>query len=239
MGTIAQEIERLQSTKYAIRQAIEDKGVTVTDADSFASYAEKIGEIQAGGGGDGKAAPEFVSFYGYTGKTLDLSWLDISNVTSMENMFNGCSRLTSLDVSGFDTKKVSIFSAFFSNCSNIVSLDLSSFNTLNMSNSYAFFQNCNNLTTIKFNTFHMGSVTYNYNMFGGCSKLTTITGTITGIKVNLSLSYSPLTRESALVVINGLANTTAAITLTLSATTKALLTDEDKAMVTSKGWTLA
>lgn len=48
MGTISNKIEYLKDTKDAIRTAIEDKGITVSDTDTFRSYATKIGQIDGG-----------------------------------------------------------------------------------------------------------------------------------------------------------------------------------------------
>lgn len=50
MGTIADKLTYLNDTKTAIRNAVTAKGVTVSDADTFRSYADKIGQIQGGGG---------------------------------------------------------------------------------------------------------------------------------------------------------------------------------------------
>lgn len=49
MSTIADKLLYLDGTKQAIKQAIRDKGVTVDDADTFRSYADRIGEIETGG----------------------------------------------------------------------------------------------------------------------------------------------------------------------------------------------
>ena len=49
MATIAEQLTSLANTKTAIKDAIVAKGVSVADTDTFASYAEKIGQIQAGG----------------------------------------------------------------------------------------------------------------------------------------------------------------------------------------------
>lgn len=48
MGTIADKLTYLNGTKTAIKEAIEAKGVTVADTDTFRSYADKIGEISGG-----------------------------------------------------------------------------------------------------------------------------------------------------------------------------------------------
>lgn len=77
--------------------------------------------------------------------------------------------------------------------------------------------------------------------FTQCSSLEDVT--FEGvIGQNISFAQSPLTRESALSVINHLkdiSGTGTTLTVTFSSTTKALLTDEDKAIATQKGWTIA
>lgn len=47
----ADKLNKLITTKSAIKEAIQNKGVTVTDTDTFASYADKINSITSGGGG--------------------------------------------------------------------------------------------------------------------------------------------------------------------------------------------
>ena len=48
MATIAENLTLLESTKANIKQAIVNKGVSVSDTDTFASYADKIGQISGG-----------------------------------------------------------------------------------------------------------------------------------------------------------------------------------------------
>ena len=45
MGTIADKLEYLNDTKSAIKTAITNRGVSVSDADTFRDYATKIGDI--------------------------------------------------------------------------------------------------------------------------------------------------------------------------------------------------
>ena len=52
MGTIAEKLTYLNGTKTAIKNAIINKGVAVSDTDTFRSYASKIESMQTGGGGD-------------------------------------------------------------------------------------------------------------------------------------------------------------------------------------------
>ena len=48
MGTINEKLNYLLQTKENIKQSIKEKGVEITDSDSFRSYAEKIGTIKVG-----------------------------------------------------------------------------------------------------------------------------------------------------------------------------------------------
>ena len=49
MGDINDKLDYLETTKSLIKQAIQDKGVAVSDADTFRSYATKIANIPSGG----------------------------------------------------------------------------------------------------------------------------------------------------------------------------------------------
>ena len=100
------------------------------------------------------------------------------------------------------------------------------------------FRTCSNLTTIEIDgTADFSNVTTFNVPFYACTDLETITGTVTGIKANISFASSPkLTRESLLVIINGLAQVTTQKTLTLHATAKARLTADDLAIATAKNW---
>ena len=141
-----------------------------------------------------------------------LNLVDTSNMTNMGNMFNSCSRLTSLDVSGWDTSKVTSMYSMFQNCSSLTSLNLSGWN--------------------------FSRVTGMYSMFSYCSRLTTITGPITGISVNIDLKNSPLTHDSAMVFMNGLNTVTGTKTITFKSTTYKTLTEAEIAAATAKGWTV-
>lgn len=50
-NTISDKLTYLEGTKSAIKDAIVAKGVAVLDSDTFRSYADKIGQIESGGGG--------------------------------------------------------------------------------------------------------------------------------------------------------------------------------------------
>lgn len=66
MGTIAQELTRIQTAKADIKTAIEAKGVTVPSATTIDGYASLIGQISGGGGLQEKD----VNYYDYDGTLL-------------------------------------------------------------------------------------------------------------------------------------------------------------------------
>lgn len=123
------------------------------------------GDITVNVSGSTKVAPEYVSFRGYTGTTLDLSWLDTKNITNMSYMFSGCKLLTSLDLSKFDTSKVTSMSSMFDGCSSLTSLDLSNFKTSNVTNMGFMFSGCSSLATIDLCNFEINNVTKFASMF--------------------------------------------------------------------------
>lgn len=47
--TISEQLTALANIKADIKQAIIDKGGTVSDSDAFSTYADKIGDISGGG----------------------------------------------------------------------------------------------------------------------------------------------------------------------------------------------
>lgn len=50
MGTIADKLNYLNTTKTNIKNAIIEKGVEVSDSDTFRDYATKIADISSGSG---------------------------------------------------------------------------------------------------------------------------------------------------------------------------------------------
>ena len=80
------------------------------------------------------AAPTSISFGNKSNiKSIKkIKGLDTSNVTSMGNMFNNCSSLTSLDLSNFNTSNVTNISSMFSNCSSLKDVYITVEVTLNM-----------------------------------------------------------------------------------------------------------
>lgn len=71
MSTYLEKLDYLEETKDLIKNAIESKGVSVSDTDTFRDYADKIGEISGGGTpeeDDGEGI--YYRFLDYDGKLL-------------------------------------------------------------------------------------------------------------------------------------------------------------------------
>lgn len=143
-----------------------------------------------------------------------------SNVTDMGFMFWGCNDFDAFDCN-YDMSKVTDIEGMFTNST------ITSFTRNN-------------------GPLDFSSVTNATDAFKGCTDLTTLAG-FTGLKASLSLSDCPLTVESINNVINemydftgnGLIPEEGQGTLTLGPDNLAKLSDEEKAVATNKGWTLA
>ena len=99
-------------------------------------------------------------------KSIDLSKLDTSEVTTMSGMFSEFS-LTSLDLSNFNTSKVTNMNSMVSECFELISLNLNNFDTSKVTDMSNMFFNCFSLETLNLNSFNTKNVTKLDDMFGG------------------------------------------------------------------------
>lgn len=91
MGTIAEKLTYLNETKTAIKNAIIAKGVSVTDNDSFRSYADKIESIEGGGGGGGTSTVSptgLIKGTYYNIEDFDLTTLGFTHISSNLSLSN-------------------------------------------------------------------------------------------------------------------------------------------------------
>ena len=104
-------------------------------------------------------------------RSIDLSGLDTSSVTSMYRMFEGCSSLVSLDLSGLDTSSATNMGYMFSGCSSLVSLELSSFDTSSVTSMGSMFSGCSSLSSLDLSPLDTSNVTDMFDMFRECFSL--------------------------------------------------------------------
>ena len=178
---------------------------------------------------------------------------DTGNVTNMEQMFSNCSSLTTLNISGWDTGNVTNMRCMFSNCSSLTTLNISGWDTGNVTNmAFMFFKSAKKVdisgdgwvpTSIK-----RGELDGAYRWIEGnvCPTLgKNWFGTIcederyanfqslynwTDSSVRTSLVTNSYDRKA-----NGLPD----LTIKLYSATKKVLTEDDIAAMTAKGYIIA
>ena len=162
--------------------ATESWDISEAQDGSVMAYVEDDGtgnatyRVTIGGKGGIIANESMISyFYDFEKMTsIDLSALDTSEVTSMDEMFAGCSSLTSLDVSNFDTSQVTDMFGMFNSCSRLTSLDVSNFDTSQVTDMGDMFKSCWGLTSLDVSKFDTSKVTNMFGMFEYCSSLTSL-----------------------------------------------------------------
>ena len=291
MGTITDKLNKLAETKSAIKTAIVNKGVAVSDTDTFASYANKIASISGGGGGfvipDGvklgysRVIPDNIDTSNVTdmrdmfaySEAYTIPLIDTSNVTNMSYMFEYCENLTTIPLLNtskvtnmrnmftfcgihsiplIDTSKVTNMRGMFQTCTYLDNIPL--IDTSNVINMESMFYNCRSLTTIP--QLDVSKVTNVSGMFTFCENLVYLklinlgaSQQITGIPLSNCTLLGDDTKvagaRQSLVdtfITYSYDRATAGYstcTIYLSTATKALLTQDEIAQMTAKGYTLA
>jgi len=103
-----------------------------------------------------------------------LEYLDTSEVTNMESMFDYCSSLKEIDVSGFNTSKVTNMIEMFQHCESLLDLNLSGFDTSNVTNMSWMFNGCYKIPYIDVSNFNTSKLEYCPQMFRDCYFLKTL-----------------------------------------------------------------
>ena len=182
---------------------------------------------------------------------------DTSNVTNMRDMFKNCYSITSVPM--FNTSNVTNMKNMLSNCESITSVP--AFDTSKVTNFQSIFYYCNKLTTIEGISFKsLTASTMNQYYIVGYGSNTSIRKAVfkdigyqsTAVQFNteyinnwgVNTDEIPDARQSLIDSLITFSFDRASAgyqtcTITLSSTTKALLTDDEKAQITAKGFTLA
>ena len=182
-----------------------------------------------------------------------LSGLDTRNIEDMADMFNSCKSLTSIDVSNFDTSKVTNMAGMFENTDSLQSLNISNFDTRKVTivkGMYGFISSGSLLTLdMSGDNFTFENVTSFGRFIANTPKLKTLKLGKNFFKMHesitsLSLSYPYWTDSSVkLSLVTNLydrrANGLPDLTLTLHANTKKVLSEDDMAAITAKGYIIA
>lgn len=78
-------------------------------------------------------------------KQIDISNIDMSNVTTVCGMFQDCYALESVELGDFDSSKITNMAAMFNMCRKLERIDLSKFNTSNVKDMSSMFSYCEKL----------------------------------------------------------------------------------------------
>ena len=165
---------------------------------------------------------------------LDLSIFDTSNVTDMAWMFDGCKSLKWMNIY-FNTNKVTDMQYMFAKCFSVGSLHLTSFDTSNVTNMHGMFLCRQRLYSLDLSSFDFSNVKDITNMFTGCTSLVDLKFG-KNLKVSINLSDCPLSHESALSVIDGLAEVKEQEIIRFSEDTYAALSAKEKQIIKNKNW---
>lgn len=158
------------------------------------------------------------------------------------SMFHDCKSLRKIEKKYFDLSGVTVASSAntsghyntFYNCAALEEVEDIG---LPAGGYYYTFFACRNLHTLE--VFRVTADTKFTNPFGVCVALQNITIDGTIGQSGLNFSWSPLTHDSLMSIINALGVTDSALSITLGTDNLAKLTDAEKAVATQKGWTLA
>lgn len=249
--SIATEIQRLQTAKANIKNAIEQKGVTVGDG-TIDTYAEKIGEISVGGSDthydtfwdnyqdSGNRVKYDYAFAGDGWNEVNLKPKYNISPTSASYMFANCqisdlkALVSELNIE-LDFSKATLipYVCQYSKIKVFPDIDVSGMTKLSN-----IFRNTSELETVTIKGLNTNQV-FDATFFAA-TRLTNLTmiGAI-GKSLNIANS-SLLSNTSVQNIIDCLTDLTGgtAQTLTLHANVGANLTDEQKAVITAKNWTL-
>lgn len=205
MGTIADKLNYLEETKQSIRTAIENKGITISDTDSFRSYGDKINNITVGEGAnygfDYDETKVDQEMYNLSSNYVSAAITKINqipaNLINRENLsyaFNRLSKITTLPL--FDTTNTKKMGSLFYNCYDLAEVPF--FNTSNVTDMSCMFAGCRNITTIP--NFDTSKVTYFNAMFNNCTKLSNIPLLDMSSATRVDTMFSMITHSNEVII---------------------------------------
>ena len=171
----------------------------------------------------------------------NLSNWDTSNVTTLGDMFYGCRSLIELNgLSSWDVSKVTTAVELFYNDKLLEELNIEGWNLASCTNINSIFRELTNLKTLSLKNWSIPKITAAPTYF--CTGNWNLKNILYTLPIAYNHSYNSceaLTHESVLTILNTLPTVSSARTLNLTTMNINMLTTEEKAIATNKGWTLA
>ena len=173
-------------------------------------------------------------FASYNGSSVDdlINYNDTANVAKMSYMFDSCKKLTTIPQ--LDTSKVTLMQYMFNYCTELTSIpELDTSNVTDMSN---MFNNCGKLTSIP--QLNAVNVTTFSSALYGCYNLTSIG--LYNFTRSINITTTALEHDAIVALLNQAGTAyNSSQKITMGSAKLALLSDEEKAIATNKGWQLA
>lgn len=170
-------------------------------------------------------------FY-YCSNLTTIPQLDTSSATTMSGMFQNCTSLTT--ISQLNTSKVKDMASMFKQCSNLITVpELDTSNVINMVSMFSY---CTNLTSIP--QLNASKATNLAFIFDNCTSLTSIG--MYDFTDSIDITDTALEHDAIVALLNQAGIPVYSNERIIMGSAKlALLSDEEKAIATNKGWTLA
>ena len=233
MADLTSLINALEAQRKQLYDYLVIKGITsVKSTDSLTTLVGKVIFID-----DGIADVRngYELFKGNTTMTDLPAYLDFLPFTSMYKMCYGCTQLTS--VRQLETENATDMMWAFYGCSSLQKID--GLITSKIESASEMFHGCTALHTISHPLDFSNVKSQIDTTFTSCKLLSYVrfSGTI---NVDIYMNGCPkLTVDSLLSLLNALADGVTDKTCKIGSTNLAKLTEEQKAIATDKGWTLA
>lgn len=165
--SISNEIERLQQAKKEIGDAIVRKGGSVSGTiDTYAKSVMALGDYTF------KQVCDVVNKS--DAKNVDLTMIDVSNVTSFVGNFAYNKNIENVNVSNWDTSKVTSMHTAFYICDKLQSVSCENWRLDNCTSMYAMFDSCSALKNLDPSRWNTSKVTNMEWVFIRCSSLTSL-----------------------------------------------------------------
>ena len=174
-------------------------------------------------------------------ESIDVSNFNTGNCVNFFAMFDEGYKIKTLDVSKWDTSSAKNIDWMFCRCQSITSLDLSTWDTSKVTSAHHLFLDCS-AELIDLSGLDLRQVTNMHRAFNENHKLSVIK--CTGLKLpnielsSIGLNDSPLTVDSIVGLLNALPQSDKGYSFQIGSGNIAKLSDEQKAIAATKGWTL-
>ena len=100
--------------------------------------------------------------------------INTTKITNINNMFSGCTSLTSIDISNFNIQNIKDMNSLFFNCYSLESINIGNVNTENLIDMSYMFYNCSSLNLLNLSKINTKNVINMSHIFAQCSSLKSI-----------------------------------------------------------------